>query len=207
MTDRQTIFYDIPPEWRENAKKGLCPVCGKHKAEFQKLMRVYCSPEHRDEYNARIFTWASFRDRILQERGKKCENCGIDETTEVKNRIDAKKKALREWAQKNQEVIELERARLFDQAEEAYRKAFDEEYIINRSCPDEMQIRSWHESPKYELDHKLAIVNGGEMFDVNNVQVLCGECHKKKTTEDVREHKRKMKKQEVLVTAKNVQVV
>jgi 5-methylcytosine-specific restriction endonuclease McrA len=41
----------------------------------------------------------------------------------------------------------------------------------------------------FEVDHKVALVNGGDMWDVANLQVLCIECHKKKTREDLKKRK------------------
>jgi len=35
-----------------------------------------------------------------------------------------------------------------------------------------------------EVDHKVAIMNGGDMWDENNLWVLCNKCHKEKTKED-----------------------
>ena len=38
----------------------------------------------------------------------------------------------------------------------------------------------------FEVDHELAIVNGGMCFDTENVRPLCVECHKKKTAKDIK---------------------
>ncbi|MCK5023289.1 MAG: HNH endonuclease [Candidatus Aenigmarchaeota archaeon] len=37
-----------------------------------------------------------------------------------------------------------------------------------------------------ELDHITALVNGGDMWDESNLQLLCNRCHRKKTTLDLR---------------------
>ena len=37
----------------------------------------------------------------------------------------------------------------------------------------------------FEVDHIVAIVNGGKEFDKGNLQVLCSDCHKKKTKQDL----------------------
>ena len=39
---------------------------------------------------------------------------------------------------------------------------------------------------KLEVDHKIALCNGGEMWDEDNLWVLCHECHRVKTNEDMR---------------------
>lgn len=35
-----------------------------------------------------------------------------------------------------------------------------------------------------QVDHIIAIMNGGEMWDEENLQTLCKECHNKKTKQD-----------------------
>ena len=40
-----------------------------------------------------------------------------------------------------------------------------------------------------QVDHIKAIVNGGDMWNKNNLQTLCIDCHKKKTKEDLKERK------------------
>jgi len=40
--------------------------------------------------------------------------------------------------------------------------------------------------PANEVDHIVPIALGGSMFDLNNLQSLCSECHKRKTLSDLR---------------------
>ena len=40
--------------------------------------------------------------------------------------------------------------------------------------------------PAEEIDHIVPISMGGAMFDMNNLQSLCKQCHKEKTIEDRR---------------------
>ena len=42
---------------------------------------------------------------------------------------------------------------------------------------------------KLEVDHKLAIMNGGEMWNEDNLQVLCHKCHLRKTKSDLYDKK------------------
>lgn len=51
-----------------------------------------------------------------------------------------------------------------------------------------------------EIDHKHAIVNGGDMWDKNNLQVLCRKCHLKKTRLDLYKKKNVKVGQKVLNT-------
>jgi len=56
-----------------------------------------------------------------------------------------------------------------------------------------------------QIDHVVAIINGGDYFDKDNLQTLCKECHVRKTKQDIRKH-RKLKlldeKQAVLFVEK-----
>ncbi len=42
-----------------------------------------------------------------------------------------------------------------------------------------------------QVDHIKAIVNGGDMWDENNLQTLCINCHKRKTKKDLKEKREK----------------
>ena len=39
--------------------------------------------------------------------------------------------------------------------------------------------------PTLEVDHIVAICNGGDAWDESNLQVLCIDCHRKKTKLDL----------------------
>jgi len=47
----------------------------------------------------------------------------------------------------------------------------------------------------YEVDHIIAICNGGDEMDKENLQMLCSECHKEKTKLDMIENKKIRKNQ------------
>ncbi|MEE9215722.1 MAG: HNH endonuclease [Thermodesulfobacteriota bacterium] len=54
-------------------------------------------------------------------------------------------------------------------------------------------------SPDYlEIDHIVAVVNGGDYFDKDNLRTLCETCHKGKTKADLILNKLKTKKLTVL---------
>jgi len=42
------------------------------------------------------------------------------------------------------------------------------------------------EKKDLEFDHITAIINGGDMWDKTNLQLLCRQCHAKKTVADMR---------------------
>ncbi len=49
-----------------------------------------------------------------------------------------------------------------------------------------------------EVDHIKAIINGGDMWDINNLRTLCYPCHKKKTRLDLYKRKYVSKDQIIL---------
>lgn len=64
----------------------------------------------------------------------------------------------------------------------------DDRYIANRTVDWEMQRALGLSSPfftiGFEVDHKVPIADGGDPWDENNLQILCEDCHKKKTSEE-----------------------
>jgi 5-methylcytosine-specific restriction endonuclease McrA len=181
---RSTIFYDIPALWHENRKKGLCPVCGTDRSHFDKLQRVYCSTKCRDEYSARIITWGDLREKAINQYGKKCAKCGVNPESLDQRRKERQLLRINEWAQTHKAEIELERAELLRRAEDYYRKAMDDDYVIAQACPYDVKSIEFRDG--FEVDHKIAIMNGGDQWDINNLQVLCEDCHKNKTRRDLK---------------------
>jgi len=212
---RENIKYDIPKEWVENFKKGCCPVCGKTKFEFDKGQKVYCSKKCAEEYGERIYTWQQLVEKILEKRGKKCEKCGNTSSKKEKEFMRLKKETIINYIESHPELIELKRKELMDKAEEYYQKALKyDEYVESlKGKEDKYSDLDWDmrvdipyevtnkfEYPRigFEIDHIKAVINGGDMWDEKNLQVLCDECHKKKTKEDMLERKRKKIKTKVL---------
>ena len=91
---------DVPDLWRQRVKAGLCPVCGKTQQEFEKRMRVYCSPACRDEYASKYTYLSVERDKFLKEHGEKCDNCGITKDDIRELRTNGLLKLRKEWCSK-----------------------------------------------------------------------------------------------------------
>jgi len=53
-----------------------------------------------------------------------------------------------------------------------------------------------------EIDHKIPIKAGGKIFAIENCQILCRDCHRKKTKEDIKILSC-MKKLNLMKTSKN----
>jgi len=184
VNPRENIKYDIPKEWITNFKKGCCPVCAKTKFEFDKRMKVYCSKKCRKEYSKRICTWQELRDRVLKEKGEICQSCRKNQKQLEKEKQDYKDKQKQEFIKNHPEVLEQRRKELMEQAEDYYQKA------LNLKPNSIFLYEEINELPyqydSFEVDHIIAVKNGGDMWDEKNLQVLCYTCHKEKTKKDMK---------------------
>lgn len=207
---RENIKYDIPNEWLQNFKEGCCPVCGKTKFEFDKGMRIYCSEKCRKTYSKHILTWGELKDRIIKEKGERCNKCHITkETYEKKLDEDCHNKIV-EYLKTHPEIIELQRKEWLELSEKYYKLAFDLDKVIQDiiarkinyyslehneriDIPYEVTNRYDTRSLCFEVDHIKAVCNGGNIWDENNLQVLCTKCHKEKTIKDLIEKKKNQK--------------
>lgn len=182
---REQINYEIPIEWHENRKKHLCPVCAKPKTEFTKNMRVYCSKECKDIYLSKIITWSELREKAINLYGKKCNLCGITPELIENKKKDLEKNKILDWAKTHEKEIEYERAKILERIEEMYAQAMDDFEMAKRACPYDIRNLGYGLSD-FQVDHITAIMNGGNEWDINNLQVLCVDCHKSKTKTDLK---------------------
>ena len=185
VNPRENIKYDIPKEWVENFKKGCCPVCAKTKFEFDKGMKVYCSPKCRELYGERIYTWQEKRDKILKKNGKKCEKCFKTQKQLSKYKDEYKIEQKKKYLESHPELLEQRRKELMEEAEEKYQQALNlkpEDLFLYREIPE----LPWSYDT-FEVDHITPVALGGDMFDEENLQVLCYTCHKEKTKKDMKE--------------------
>jgi len=188
---------DIPELWRQRAKAGLCPVCGKTPAEFEPRMRVYCSPKCRDKYASKFTYWSTERDKFLKEHGKVCDICGITPEEIRKKQKEQYSKLVNDWLSKPENRKQLEHKRddalvnLSKWFEERYNNIMDDIWLFNNEFWDEKRKiqRKIPDYGPFAVDHIKALCNGGDMWDKSNWQVLCSECHKNKTKEDLKEYK------------------
>jgi len=203
VNHREPLKNDVPELWRQRAKAGLCPVCGKTKEQFKKGMRVYCSEKCRDEYASKFTFWSELRKKILDRDGNKCATCKIT-TEKLKSiREETKKKIIKEWLSNPDNIKLLEEHRdtqlveWSKQWDERYKSLMDDEWLLTHHYW-EMTGKNNHDLFKgkipdrvtFDVDHIKALCNGGDMWDESNLQVLCNECHKKKTKSDLNERKR-----------------
>lgn len=195
---REISKSDYSDEELENLKLGKC-WCGKPKSEFDKNMRVYCSKKHQKDWYSRTITWSVFKDEVLFERGKKCVQCGVV-PDDKDNRF---KKAMDEWKQKFlqipslQEKLESIRIQKLNELEEKYQKIMDDDYLIEHELYYELRDTIGDKPFEhrfeihYEVDHIQAVALDGNMWDKENLQILCSDCHKVKTNQDMKKIKAK----------------
>ena len=198
MTDREPMKNDVPELWRQRAKAGLCPVCGKTQQKFKKRMRVYCSPKCRDKYASKYTFWTTERNNFLKEHGKTCDICGTTPEKIKQYNEEGYKKAVKEWLTnpKNKKILEEKRdeslVELSKYFEERYNKIMDDADFFDYVMWDERHElkQGYNIRVGFDVDHITALCNGGEMWDKKNWQVLCSECHKEKTRNDLKERKK-----------------
>ena len=206
MPERELMKNDVPELWRQRARAGLCPVCGKTKDLFEKGMRVYCSVKCRDEYASKYTHWSEIKNKILKRDGEQCKLCGITYGVfEIK--LDEKKRKYREQLLLRPDIrkrIEEERdeqlVKWDEDWKERYDNIMDDHWILEHifRWSELYEDMDMPERIGFEVDHIKAIVNGGDIWDENNLQVLCTECHKKKTQEDMKLAREKKNKNSIL---------
>ena len=192
---RTNVKFSFPPEWQVRKDAELCPACGKTKEEFDKGRKVYCSEKCSNKYLEYYQTWQSMRDDFLKEHGEYCDKCKINNDKLKKKESIRINELWNDVLKKYPKEIEAEKFKLLAEAEKEYLEKIKEIENINmdswkwRKIFEEFGVDYWALEIKhhiaFEVDHKKAIVNGGDAWDKNNLQVLCVECHKKKTKEDL----------------------
>lgn len=194
---REQISIDIPQEWNENMKHGRC-WCGKDHSEFDKLQKFYCSKDHADQYAKRIKYWSNFKDEVLAELGEVCVACGKTDEVWKKEQKELKHNAYLKIAKEHPKAINEARSILLAELQEQFEKIMDDAYVyrhfpwklkkIYPLLPDTVDVFD-RQYFVLEVDHKIPVGAGGEMWDKKNLQVLCNFCHKKKTKLDLKQIK------------------
>ena len=200
---REQLRDDVPQLWRDRIKIGICPVCTKEKSQFEKNRRIYCSEKCCDEFSSKFTSWSGLKDVILKRDNHTCGLCG--ETPEKKDKEygEYRKDAIKKWIESNKEVIKYYRSKALVDLEERFREEFnrlmDDDYVLKNEVPydrrwDDFSIKK--NTFRLEVDHIIPIGLDGDVWDENNLQTLCYDCHKKKTVKDMVKmaNERKIKK-------------
>ena len=186
---RSQLKYDSHDEWIKNRDKGLCPVCAKTKDEFEPRRQVYCSQKCANKYQSKIITWSELRDRILKRDGEVCNECNTTPKKQQKKFEKEFKKLVDIWKKsgglKDLKVMVLKEIAELECLLNDEKKLIEKKGHYTRDFPSEWDLKNKIIS-NFQVDHIIAIVNGGDQWDEKNLQVLCGKCHHKKTTKDIR---------------------
>ena len=189
---RQQFKNDVPEEWRRRERAGLCPVCGKSKPQFDKGQRVFCTVKCREAYAKKYTFWSIVREKILKRDDHTCAECGINSDRFYDDEKNRKQQILTEWIKFNKEQIDMWRDEALVSLDERYREDYDkimnDLLLADRKMDYDMKEKlfkgvRWR-PPSMEVDHRIAVALGGDMWDEDNLRCLCTECHKKKTRED-----------------------
>jgi 5-methylcytosine-specific restriction endonuclease McrA len=194
---RPSYKVDFPPEWNKRRKAGLCPVCAKPKEEFEKGRQVYCSAKCADAYSDHFITWTDLRKKMI-DKNPKCEECGITEEKWKEKKAGERVKFFAELDGKYEKEITAIKAQMLKELEERTLQAIERiERLTSTNIQFEQHLESlgvtipnkYEYFPGFEVDHKVALMNGGDQWDEKNLRVLCHDCHLKKTRHDHREKK------------------
>jgi 5-methylcytosine-specific restriction endonuclease McrA len=192
---REALKNDVPELWRQRAKAGLCPVCGKTNAEFLPKMKIYCTPKCRNKYAEKYTYWSEVREKILKRDNETCQECGNNDEKHKEWYKKEEEKRITDWVKNNRKKIDEQRdialVKLSKQYEEDYEKIMDDVKFVNRNYDFNDEIRDLMKGHKWyftaiEVDHIKPVAAGGDMWDEANMRCLCATCHKKKTKEDMK---------------------
>lgn len=206
---RQAIKNDVPEEWRRRLKAGLCPVCAKSPPEFDKGQMIYCSAKCRDEYASKYTWWSEIRQKILERDNKTCQECGLSQSSYDEQMERMKVGVLEKWISQNKDYIEKIRDEqlviLSRKFKEDFDEIMDDKLFVEKVVRWKLEKEIYESLPEtkwvhLEVDHKVAVALGGDMWDENNMRTLCEDCHKKKTKIDIA----KIKAQKMGVESLNV---
>ncbi len=192
-------------QWIMNKEKGLCPVCGKNQIEFDKGQKIYCSQKCNKEYSKCFLSWQDICQQIFKERGKICKQCNKREQESRSLTQEEKKAKLIDWAKNNKDRIEhqrgIEMVRLDNWFKEKYDEIMDDAHIAETALSWEEREKlvgsSYTPEIRMEVDHIKALINGGAMWDKENLQVLCPKCHNVKTKQDMADYRQRKKNDEI----------
>jgi len=203
---REISKDDYTEDEIKNLELGKC-WCGKPKSEFDNLMRIYCSKDHRSDWYLRTITWSVFKNDVLDVKGKKCKKCGATKD-DSKPRYEI---ALKQWRDEIKskpnlrELIVQTRLKELEELEEKYQRIMNDDYLIDHEIyyqnrddvPEKPNDYSFNVT--FDVDHIKAVSLGGDMWNKKNLQILCTDCHKVKTKIDMQKLKNQRRGMKPLV--------
>jgi hypothetical protein len=147
-------------------RDGLCAWCEKN--EVTDKRRKYCSNDCSMSSDVNCYPQAPQTKawRLIKIQGCACAGCGTSFEDEIREKLVARvaeKKALSEveW--------------------------FGESVWVKESTPISFHFMGCNSGEKLQVDHIVPIHKGGAGVGLDNTQVLCRDCHLKKTAKEAGE--------------------
>lgn len=166
MALRAVEHLRTPPGWVEAVLKG-----------WQRYHKRYGKPKHKDlvkKTPARFLAPKMLTKLNLKDYKRPCRLCGLGVQPPA-----------RTWHKACWKALEPETSGGWD---ELCRQVYERDNYTCQSCDKDVldfsAARRYNRRP-YSVDHKLALCLGGA-HKVENLQLLCIECHKEKSKEDVK---------------------
>ena len=200
---RPQFKVTIPKEWEERKKTGLCPVCSNPREEFEKNRKVYCSEKCAMAYASHFVSWGELREKIIERDKETCVECGDNHSKIMETHKKLVDEKIKELNEQFKDILEAQKFKELAEAEKSYLNKIERigrmnvsDYSVKHKIQDAYGIKipdAYYDSPSFrlEVDHIIAICNGGDMWDEDNLRTLCNKCHKKKTKKDFKDRKRK----------------
>lgn len=196
---REQMYIAIPEEWKTRKVAGLCPVCGRTKEDFEPRRKVYCSSKCASKWADHYKSWSEVRDKMVFANSQ-CAKCGMTERLWVIQKNANIEEENKDLMKKYEKEIEAEKFRQIAKLEERFIREVKEienwkisDWTLQHFLKDnfEEKFKDFYSIyfPGFEVDHVIAIMNGGSMWDEKNLQVLCKPCHRTKTKQDFKESK------------------
>ena len=178
MKKRSSGFvFIVSKETSERLDNNQCPTCGKHKDDWKRRTDWRCcSADCTDKFEREriIRSWPELRLKAFKRDNYTCQLCGTQKVKRHKIGICPNG---------------------FNATEEywcAYKEKISREEDIVIVGDDESLIG----------DHIIPISLGGDEWDIENIQTLCGDCNKIKTRKDMGDIAKARRKEKSLSHAK-----
>jgi 5-methylcytosine-specific restriction endonuclease McrA len=164
MKKREGFKIIISPKCQKRIENNQCPACGKPKSEWvrRKDWRC-CSNECSKKFYANYYSfgWPELRLKVFKRDKFRCAKCGV-QSTEV-----------RTW--------------------EEYKGFYGEDFEkFKQYIEQHAYFKAWHGQDAILFkpsgligDHIKPIALGGSEWGMKNIQTLCFDCNKIKTSEDL----------------------
>lgn len=153
----------------ERAKQGLCRQCGLDVHRFSPKRRTFCSDECVHEYRVRTDSGYARHAVYLREHGI-CQQCGLN----CSSWFSQFRKFITSY-----EIKQLVWHYGTHRECQEFQNAIVEHYFELNGVP---YYKGWRNRRTFwDVDHIIEVCRGGGSCGLDNLQLLCVNCHKAKT--------------------------